>query len=141
MFNSWGSLSSALSRRKEWQELRERKESQSSQDSGYSFVSRELRISPKESSWSAVTSSARMESSPCDKVTCQLQLIRHGMTPVRLPEKVLEPVEKKGGRVRWRATCSTNSTRSESLRSGSSGKSFAPGSSPHIRLWEQAYAF
>ena len=135
MFNS-----SALCRRKERQELRERKESQCSQDSGYSVISHELRILRKEFLWSAASSPARMERSPCDKVTCQRQLIRLGMTPVRLPEKVSEPVEIKGERLRSRTICSTN-TPSQSLQSGSSGQLFTSGSSPHIRLWKQAYAF
>ena len=137
MFNSWGSLNSALSRRKERQELRELKELQCSQDSGYSVVSHELRIPHKESLWSAASSPARTERSSCDKVTCQRQLIRHGMTPVSLPEKVSELVKTKGGRVKSRTACTTNSTASQSLRSGSSGKLFTAGSLPHNRLWDK----
>ena len=117
--------------------LRELKELQCSQDSGYSVVSHELRIPRKESLWSAASSPARTERSSCDKVTCQRQLIRHGMTPVSLPEKVSELVKIKGGRVKSRTACTTNSTASQSLRSGSSGKLFTAGSSPHNRLWDK----
>ena len=136
MFNSWGSLNSALSRRKERQELRELKELQCSQDSGYSVVSHELRI-PRKESMECCQFTRRTERSSCDKVTCQRQLIRHGMTPVSLPEKVSELVKTKGGRVKSRTACTTNSTASQSLRSGSSGKLFTAGSSPHNRLWDK----
>ena len=131
MFNSWGSLSSALSRRAA---RLKRRDSESSENEERSLTA----ANENQSVLSTTSSSGRSRVNTVDNATFKHQRLRHGFTPAKIEDVPSRPVDIEGARTRRIKYVSQSSC--ESLRTGLSSRSFSSGSS-HVKLWEQAYAY
>ena len=136
MFNSWGSLSSVLSRRKDRIKRRD-SECSDNQDTLETITECDNR---KHSKMSTVSSPGRLRITPIDSITLQKHIMRHGFSPMKMDAPPSKPVDICTRRQRSISEQPRNSTSpGESFRIGSVSKAFDSGSSPHVKLWEQAY--